>query len=268
MKIEKYNQVVWATLGTMAVLGVVAMVLVSVVSIIASRQSPQGIKVEEPAPGQAERKTETKIVYGDPIVTEHSPFVMIPVGLQEVSKGRLVKLTGSYYSYGSSFSKASYIYYGLLRGRYNNIVFYSKNTGQSHVLLDRKAVISSFYFPYGKEDKTQKPLPKFLLFGISEDDTNGDGVISEEDAVVVYLADLDGGNFQQVTPSNTQLIGWEIDQYSGMIFLRLRKDSDNDKEFTEEDDMSVFKVDARMPGMGVEIIGEPVRKRIESIIFG
>lgn len=251
MKIEKYNQIVWAIIGTAVLIGVLLVMVASPLSFFWGRQRQKGIKVEQFDQKETGRNPEEIVVYSNPIVMEDSEYIMIPVRLKDKKSG---------------FGKSRLSEYASYRGRYNNIIFYNKNNGQSHLLLNKKAIISSFYFPNKKEYEKDKPVLKFLLFGISENDTNGDGIINERDAVIVYLSDLAGKNLQQITPKNTQLIDWEIDENSDMIFLRIRKDSDNDGQFTERDSITVLKVNVQNPIIGTEITTDKIQKKVKSII--
>lgn len=265
MKIERYNQIIWAIVGTVMFLGVLSILIISSVSLFNSAQKQRGVRVIQPGRTEAIDRVTEKAVYADPIITDHSEYVMIPVEIREISKsdGAFGSIKAGYY--GSSYSKITHIYHGFYFGRFNNVVFYNKNSGNSHLLLNKKALISSFYFPYEKEDGKDKPITKFLLFGISDKDTNGDGLINEKDAIVGHMSDLSGRNLQQVTPENTQLIDLRVDKNIDAIFLRIKKDSNNDKRFSDEDDISVFRINLSNPSAGMEIISDQISKKVNSI---
>lgn len=270
MKIEKYNQIIWGVIGTAMVISIFLIIAGSTLSLFIGSQSQKGVRVRQSRKPEAASRTEEKAVYREPIITDYSEYVMIPVEVREISKGR-IKDIGKYESlsrsyYDNSYSKVSYIYYGFYGVRFHNVIFYNKNSGRSHLLLNKKAVISSFYFPYEKENEKDKPCKKFLLFGISDKDTNGDGIINEKDAIIGYVSDLVGQQLQQITPENTQLIDWRFDKNIDAIFVRVKKDSDNDKVFSDRDNISVLRINISNPSIGVEIISDQINKEV-SLIF-
>ena len=97
-----------------------------------------------------------------------------------------------------SLSKSFGDYLSAETIHWNNLVFCAKAGGQCHLLLDHKAVICKAYFPGPPKDKSE--VPRYLLLGIAEEDTNGDGYINDQDAVVLFVADLAGRNLIRLTP--------------------------------------------------------------------
>jgi hypothetical protein len=80
------------------------------------------------------------------------------------------------------------------------------------------------------------------------------------------MSDLSGKKLQQITPENTQLVSWDLDKNTDSIFVRIKRDSDNDKTFSERDDMTVLRVNISKPGIGFEIINEQMHKEVSSIL--
>lgn len=209
-----------------------------------SRNAEQAKATEEP-------KSQPNLVYGDLIIKEQSDYLMIPVTLAEQNeeKGIDLKLSRSY-------ERNNQLY---------NIIFYHKQDGEAHLLLNKKAIITSFDLLEVKA--ANKPTTRFWLYRIVDQDTNTDKKLSSEDATIGYLSDLSGKNLQQVTPNNTRIISWVVVPSQNAIFLKIIKDSDNNKKFTAEDKTNFVRVNLDKPSMGTEIISEQIEQEIKSYVF-
>jgi len=209
----------------------------------ASREAPQteGKQQQNPQP--------KNITYGDLVIKAESDYLIIPVGLIDTNQSR-----EGFWSKPSYYEK---------RNEYSNIIFYHKKEGNSHFLLNKKAVITSFDLIERKA--AGKPTKRFWLYRIIENDTNGDNQINYEDAVIGYLSDLSGKNIKQITPNNTQLMNFNVIQSVGELFLKIVKDSNQDQKFTEQDETSFMKVNLDNPSIGKEIISDKVKQQIKSI---
>ena len=196
---------------------------------------------------QKQSSAKQNIIYGDLVIKEQSNYIMIPVSLSGEENQALLR--GS-----SSYERTNL---------YSNIIFYPKKDGESHLLLNKKAVIFDFNF---LEKKGQgKPPTNFLLYRIVDKDTNGDRNLTPEDANIGYLSDLSGKNLRQITPNNTQLVNWTVVQSIGSLFAKIIKDSDNDKKFTERDETTWLKVSLDNPTIGTEMISDRIKQQIKSI---
>ncbi|MBW4643736.1 MAG: hypothetical protein KME23_12230 [Goleter apudmare HA4340-LM2] len=194
-------------------------------------------------------KPETNIFYGDLIVKTQSDYLMIPVNITE--KDTESENNFKFSRYESKYSKLS------------NIIFYQKSDGATNLLLNKKALINSFDLLETKS--ASNVVTRVWLYRIIEQDGNGDQKLNEKDAVIGYISDLSGKNLQQITPNNTQLINWVVIPSQNAIFLKVLKDSDNDKKFTQDDKTSFLRVSLDKPSMGTEIISEQIEQEIKSI---
>ena len=199
----------------------------------------------------AKPNTKQNINYGDLIIKEQSDYVMIPVTSTEQNSNK-----DSNYGLSRSSGRDYKIY---------NFIFYRKQDGETHLLLKKKAIINSFDF---LETKILGKTPTRLwLYKILEQDTNADKKLNFEDAIVGYISDLSGKNLVQVTPNNSQILNWVIIKSQNALFLKIIKDSDNDKKFTENDKTNFIRVNLDKPAMGTEIISEQIEQESKSYIF-
>jgi hypothetical protein len=192
---------------------------------------------------------------GAPILLDTSDYAMIPF----VAKAGYWDLSSAKPMPGNNDLTT---YYGT-HVNWNNLVLVHKETGANHLLLDRKAYITRFYTPNpDPREREQGPWPKFLLVGISDTDTNGDGWINDNDAVVAFVADMAGRGLTQVTPTNSQIENFTIDRGREALYLTVRIDSDGNRRF--DDDSVLLRVDLKKPGQGVRVISdETLRQALE-----
>ncbi|WP_392533247.1 hypothetical protein [Nostoc sp. C117] len=196
-------------------------------------------------------KAQPNIVYGDLIIKEQLDYLMIPVNLPDQYEDEKSNLTSS-----RSYER---------NNKLSNFIFYRKQDGESHLLLNKKAIINSFDLLEVKA--VNKPTTRVWLYKIVDQDTNADKKINGEDAIIGYLSDVSGKNLQQITPDNTQIINWVIVPSQNAIFLKILKDSDNDKKFTEKDKTNFVRVNLDKPAMGNEIISDQIEQEIKSYVF-
>ncbi|HEY9803783.1 MAG TPA: hypothetical protein V6D25_25800 [Leptolyngbyaceae cyanobacterium] len=205
--------------------------------------------------GQAvgQEQTQPQISYGDLIIKEQSDYLMIPVNATDPNQKK-----------GDSFSLDSSRIAKRDDKSVYNLIFYRKQDGESHVLLNRKAIINSFDLLETKT--TAKPPTRVWLYQIIDQDTNKDKVFNQQDAVIGYMSDLSGKNLQQVTPNNTRMINWVVLPSQNAIFIKIIKDSNNDSKFTQADRTNFVRVSLEKPSMGKEIISEQIEQQVKSYI--
>ncbi|MEH1953138.1 hypothetical protein [Nostoc sp.] len=211
-----------------------------------SRNAEQAKTTEKPKP-------QPNLIYGDLIIKEQSDYLMIPVSLAEQHEDKGVDLNLSR-SYENERNNQLY-----------NIIFYQKQGSEAHLLLNKKAIITSFDLLEVKA--ADKPTTRVWLYKIIDQDTNTDKKLNSEDATIGYLSDLSGKNLQQITPNNTRIISWVVVPSQNAIFLKILKDSDNDKKFTKEDKTNFVRVNLDKIGMGTEIISDQIEQEIKSYVF-
>ncbi|OYD90867.1 hypothetical protein CDG76_29545 [Nostoc sp. 'Peltigera membranacea cyanobiont' 210A] len=211
-----------------------------------SRNAEQAKATEKPKPQQ-------NLIYGDLIIKEQSDYLMIPVSLAEQNEDKGVDLNLSR-SYENGRNNQLY-----------NIIFYQKQGSEAHLLLNKKAIITSFDLLEVKA--ANKPTTRVWLYKIIDQDTNIDKKLNSVDATIGYLSDLSGKNLQQITPNNTRIISWVVVPGQNAIFLKILKDSDNNKKFTKEDKTNFVRVNLDKIGMGTEIISDQIEQEIKSYVF-
>ncbi len=195
------------------------------------------------------------IAYGEVISPDNSDYLLIPVGS---SVGGVMRKYGgsgggTLFNLSNSDKNNNFLSY--------NIIFHNKKNAATHLLLPENALITSFQY-INDEDAKGKPKNKYIFLELIPNDTTGEGVVDREDAVVGYLADISGKNLKQITPENAKLLNWYLDAKGGFMLLRIRKDSDGDKRYTEKDETSFLRVSLAKPALGGDILSDALRKQL------
>jgi len=222
-----------------------------IIAVVSFSCEPEVTRNGEQAKATDKPKPESNIIYGDLLIKEQSDYLMIPVNLPDQEREKNGNL-----SLSRSYERSNNLY---------NIIFYRKQDGEAHLLLNKKAVINSFELLEVKA--ANKPITRLWLYKIIDQDTNADKKINTNDAIVGYISDLSGKNLQQITPNNTQIINWVLLPSQNAIFLKIIKDSNNDQKFTGEDNTNFVRVNLDQPGIGTEIISDRLEQEIKSYIL-
>jgi len=98
-----------------------------------------------------------------------------------------------------------------------NIVFSNLDGSNAHLLLNRKAFISSFSFPSYLDS-----LQSYILYHVAFYDTDHDGRLTQRDSSQLYISDLNGQNLQLMLPKNIDVITYDQSSDGRSIFLLTR----------------------------------------------
>jgi hypothetical protein len=266
MTLQRYNQIAIAIISTVAIIGVSALVCFAAFQGL-SNHEPQGVAVrhtDKPKPKQ-------NLVLCAPARVAGSAFQYVPVAMVVQrdaddtpylsSPSRTVE--ADYQPRFGDCQLESYRAYG----RIFNAVVRNVKTGEDRLLLSQPSQIDRLVLPRESCAKGEGTLPcNVLLWMIRPRDSNNDGLINGKDAIVAYLSDLSASNLQQVTPSESTVLEniWSPEDHS-MIF-QIRKDTNGDKQFTDEDGSDLIRVDFEKLTMGVALLSETTRKKLEEAL--
>ncbi len=255
--------------------GIVGAVLVLLVMVLFEKNRTDnkgGLRLVTNDSTTTDPKNQQILVYGDYMDLDSTDYLLIPLGMKVVDgkensglRSKSSDEDSGAYGFPSSFRSYKYNFYSLDFGNCNNIIFYNKKNDETHLLLQKPAIISQFYFPYYNKEYTGDKY-YFILLGIREDDTNLDGYINQDDAETVYLSNLSGKTMFKITPDNTQLVDWFIDMSTNTILMKVRFDSNNDKKFNYYDEIEILKTSIDSPVEAKKIIGKEIKANIQKIL--
>ena len=203
----------------------------SALLITSCQTNPQGINLKP----EEETSQKPQLKYSSLVLQKYSDYLIIPVGFDTKDRAR-------------KFSSSSYYENPFL---ITNLIFYHKFNDATHLLLNQTAIINQFEYllppgfpnqlkplPSGQPQPnvpgTEQLEPEYLFYKIIPQDTNEDGTLNGNDAILGYLSDLSGKNLQQITPEKTQLQNWEYLPQQQLILLKIKRDSHKDEKFIFE----------------------------------
>ncbi len=262
------KKLILATL-TGGIVGAVLILLFMFLFETNKRHEQEGLRLVTNDSTETQERKQQVLVYGDYTDLDSTDYLLIPLGMKTLENQRglhsKVASSSDEASDISSFQSYKYNFYSMSFENCNNIIFYNKKTEDTHLLLQKPAIISQFYFPYYDKEYIGKRY-WFILLGIREDDSNADGYINAEDAEKVYVANLSGANMIQVTPDNTQLVDWYIDSSTNNILMKVRYDSNKDQKFNNYDDVDILKTKIDNLSQGTPIINKEIKNNIQGIL--
>jgi hypothetical protein len=87
---------------------------------------------------------------------------------------------------------------GYLSELCTNILFYDLSNDEYKLLFNKPVNILSIDYPSDEKQKDQK----YILYNVIIDDSNADNKLFDHDNNVIFISDLNGNNFIQITESN------------------------------------------------------------------
>ncbi|MEH6657067.1 hypothetical protein [Leeuwenhoekiella marinoflava] len=198
----------------------------------ACRDKPKDVlpdPMTEPSFGTADSKYNTiNLQFNNPTVLDSSDWVLYPLTLEELEETE------------KGFKSSSY-------GRqyaYWNVAFYNRETKQTRLLSDSLKMLINSISP--KNDaithsgqRTEKNQG-LIYYSITTKDFNQDGRLNSDDPKYLFISDLSGQNFEQVSPDNFDLIHWQTISQTKKILIQARRDSNKDKKFDGDDETISF----------------------------
>ena len=160
---------------------------------------------------------------------DSSGILMFPLSMAEKERGEL-------------------LYKGMADGNYWNMIFYNSQTGQYHLLSEQKMLINN----YNEHSDNGTSVPhtlNSLLYNITVYDYNRDKKLTTDDPQYLFITDKTGHNLQQISPSGCHLMNWNYIERTSKVIMTLRKDSNKNRVFENEDEVATFEVEL---GKGVK----------------
>jgi len=125
---------------------------------------------------------------------------------------------------------------------YWNIIFNNVVTGKSELLTRKKLLINNFKIGNYENRPINAPTfsDQFIYYEITDSDFNGDKKLTSKDLNKLFISNLEGKAFIQISPKNYSVHSWKIDSNHNLILLDLIKDSNGDKELNDKDEIEYF----------------------------
>jgi hypothetical protein len=253
LKLERYNQILWAVIGTGVVVVAAVMALTATVAalyaLFKSRPGVPVAVVEETTQGGRDA---AHYDFCHPIAVHGSPYQLIRVVTDRLvvrNKPALLSKQSYFSSYSGTRSYDSCVLYGSDGpSAVANVLVRHADSGATQLLFKENAVIQALEYPrppVNNEDPAFAqtfPPPGVLYWEIAFEDSNGDDVIDEHDDAGAYLSDVDGRNFTRITPPASRVLQKTYDKPRKRLTLRIVRDTNGDRKLDDEDAPSLIEV--------------------------
>lgn len=265
-KLERYNQIVWAVVGTgvvvVATVAVLAVVAVLLYSLFKPDRGAVPVAVLE---GDAPNGTRTPARYDfcQPVVVYGTPYQLIRVmSDQFVVRNKPAVLRSqkfnSYSSEAPSYGGCG-IYGSDKPSAVINVLVRHADNGAMNLVLKENAVIHTLEYPQPPVNRTYQagtsfPPPGVLYWEISFEDSNGDNVIDERDDQGAFLSGPDGRNLTRITPTPSRVLEKTYDKKRKLLMLRIVRDTSNDKMLDDKDTPSLIEVNVAQRKLTREVL--------------
>ena len=111
-----------------------------------------------------------------------------------------------------------------------NLLFYNRLQDSTYLLTEEKMYLTQIQTP-SKESNT----PDHIFYYTYAKDTDTNDVLNYKDAQQLYISNLDGSHFMQITTDNESLEYIQRSQKQNEIYIKTIIDINNDLQFTSED---------------------------------
>lgn len=147
---------------------------------------------------------------------------------------------------------------------YYNIAFYNYKTKENRLLSDSlKMIVNSFNF--NKKRNKNYSNDNFIHYLITCNDYNKDGNLDLDDPKYLFISDISGRNFKQITPSNYYVQKLEIITDDNILLIQGLKDINNNKKF-EDNDKVIFFIYNFNENSLVKVFNEDFIKKSKNIL--
>ncbi len=180
------------------------------------------------------KKDSTFIEIADlPIEIDSTDYLIHPIGYfkKEESRGKIIYKSSGYGSQNFSVSN-----YGnnKLSGDLTNIKFQHKDSDELVSLTDEFVKIKSLTFLRDVFNNCKK---RFLVYEVTDKDSNQDGIIDYNDITSLYLSKIDGTNFIKLSEDNREILQWKVIESQNRLYFKTVEDKNKDGEFDKTDSL-------------------------------
>ncbi|MCA9271417.1 MAG: hypothetical protein KDA31_00070 [Phycisphaerales bacterium] len=228
-----------------------------------------------PARMLAKGPIEGRRTLGTPIPLDSRNILMIPFAIED-KKGAFDDKdpynTGGGRESGMKLSTGTFMERPKLpqpRGgevRWHNVFFHDLDTGEDWALLDSRAVVSHYQTFWKREGDGWEQTTDLIVFAVTTIDSDGDNVLNDDDARMLYVCDGDGRNARRISPENAQIIGFRLDPDARRLWLSAIVDSNADGEFEPIDDRIPYYCDLDTGEMAKPIVSDDTLLRSDELM--
>lgn len=215
------------------------------------------------AQSQAAKTEQLKLHFTGPELLDSSAYVIYPL-----------LLTASESENDSGYESRN------REATYWNIAFHNLQTGESHLLTNRKIVIerysaaettsegsSSLSDNYGKLAKGGPgAMARLLYYAVKVADYNHDGSLNEKDPTYLFTSDKEGRNFKQISPDGYTVDSWQLVKSADKVLLQARRDTDGSQSIDQYDMTTPLVYSPRAGGVATAVFDDAFSSEVKKAL--
>jgi len=136
-----------------------------------------------------------------------------------------------------------------------NLLFYNLLTGESYPLVEDSIHILSFAL----HKEFERPL---IFFRIVKEDYNKDGRYDGSDPVMLFVSNLDGTEFTQITPQTEHFVDYNLYAQTNSILIKTAIDSNKDLKFLTDDETNFRSMSLSNPKLAKNIFDDEMKDKL------
>ncbi len=258
MVLKRYNEILFAVLGTLAVLGLFALALSLIGRTTAS--PTDGIAINQTMAAKGKQN----LIVCPPVSVAGSDFEYFPVGVvveanADMRPGVAAMRVGRRQSFGSRCGGS---YFGA-DARIFNAIVRNRVSGEQALILDGPAQIQEVTLPDPECDSGEGDVPcGIVLWKVRTQDTNHDNVINRDDALAVAVSHADAKDLRVVTPSSATVLASHWDPAANKFYFLIVEDTNGDGGFSGEDGSEILETSATNAALAQAVVEPSVMERL------
>lgn len=184
-------------------------------------------------------KDTTKVLVSElPVKFDSTDILIFAIGLIDLEeRGGYIKYKSG--SYSNSEISLSYFKRDYLSGNLINLVFRDKN-GSERKLTDKKLRIRSVNF---LREIYRKTKVGYLLYSITDRDTNGDKEFDNSDLETLYISKIDGTGFKKISKEMHEFYDYCLIKGENNIYFRTLEDKNKDGKLNNKDKFHYYFIE-------------------------
>lgn len=164
-------------------------------------------------------------------------------------------------------ARSRYSYSSSLGGsvRWHNAIFREFGDADQWPLLDRRGIVSAWNCFGLEPQKDERFVARHLVFLVTSDDTNKDGMLNDRDARVAVVTKASGRDARRVTPADAQVWSVTYDPAFDTMYFQVVADTNRDGQFTFEDQPIPYVL-APNASVAQPVLSEEMMRRVEGLV--
>ena len=127
-----------------------------------------------------------------------------------------------------------------LTGYLQNLEFQEVGSDSIRALTTKQILIETVTYLKSVADKYKK---HFIVYTLSDADTNKDGKVDSNDIKTLYISDISGNNFIKLSADFQELIDWNLIESKSRIYFRAIEDINKNGAFDKDDKVHYHYLD-------------------------